>query len=298
MKNSLNVVLLLGLAMFLAVPINSQNSEIKDFSVMPMRISSITVQKNSEWEELLIVLDSNFPKDFVPIVSDSAVELYIQKAPKQSAVFQIPNCSFAKGLAWTDGRLVIYLNKGKSPAVMVMRNRVLLQAETRPGKLDNWRAIPTGLKKSSYFLPSYERLSATPADFAQNFDKKRETGLSLSQTMQVKRSDASYVVTEDIISLFPSAFEGKPMEALEFGDRLKVLTKQAPFYKVRYKNREGYVYQRDILLESELTTSQKDRLRRLKKEDPGGVDNVATKFGWKDSDKIIYSSFGFRDPFI
>jgi hypothetical protein len=28
------------------------------------------------------------------------------------------------------------------------------------------------------------------------------------------------------------------------------------------------------------------------------VDSVAIKFGWKDSDKIVYSSYGFRDPFV
>ena len=53
-----------------------------------------------------------------------------------------------------------------------------------------------------------------------------------------------------------------------------------------------------VLLETELTTVLRDKLRRLKKEVPGGVDSVAAKFGWKDSDKIIYSSYGFRDPFI
>jgi uncharacterized protein YgiM (DUF1202 family) len=87
------------------------------------------------------------------------------------------------------------------------------------------------------------------------------------------------------------------MEALEFGTRLKVLEKRPPFYKVRYQNKEGYVYQRDVLLEADLTTSQKDKLRSKNKEAPGGVDSVAKKYGWGDSDKIIYGAYG-RDPFI
>ncbi len=286
------------LPMLLAMPIYSQDSGLGDFSIMPPRISNISVQKNSEWEELLIVLDSNFPKDAAPAITDSTVELSIENAPEYSGVFQTANSSFAKGLAWTNGKLVVYLHQGKKPAIMIMKNRVLLQNETNPGKLENWQASATSLKSSNYFLPSYEPLAQGVADFARRLEKKPNTESSLAQTIQVKRSDASYIVTEEIASLFPGPSEGKPLEALEFGDRLKVLEKRPPFYKVRHQSREGYVYQRDVLQEAELTTSQRDKLRRLKKESPGGVDSIAAKFGWKDSDKIIYSSYGFRDPFV
>ena len=148
-------------------------------------------------------------------------------------------------------------------------------------------------------MPSYEPLARSPADFAASYkEKHQKQNLSLAQTIQVKRSDASYIVTEDIANLYPSPAEGKAWETLEFGDRLKVLSRHPPFYKVRYGGKEGYIYQRDVLLEAELATSQRDKLRRLSKETPGGVDSVAIKFGWKDSDKIVYSSFGFRDPFV
>jgi len=271
---------------------------LKGFSILPPRISRIYVQKNSEWEQLLIVLDSELPKNFTPELTDSTVALSIKDSPSHSSVFRTANSSFAKGLAWSDGKLTVYLSQGKKPAVMVMKNRVLLQHETSPGKLETWLALPTEVKKSNYFLPSYEALASGPADFASRLNRKPEGSIPLSQAIQVKRSDASYVVTEDIVSLFPGPSEGRPLEALEFGDRLKVLAKLPPFYKVRFHNREGYVYQHDVIQESELTTSQKDKLRRLKKEAPGGVDSIAAKFGWKDSDKISYSSFGFRDPFV
>ena len=296
MKKELFILSIMVLAMLLAIPVSSQ--DLKDFSVMPPRLASVSVQKNSEWETLLIALDANFPKNFVPVVTDSTVELSVAKAPQHSSLFQTANSSFAKGVAWSEGKLVVYLNRGKNPAVMIMKNRILLQSETSPGRLENWQARPTGLKRSNYFLPSYEPLAPTPADFAQRFGRRRDTDLSLSKAIQVKRLDASYVVIEDIASLFASPHEGKPLEAMEFGDRLKVLSKQPPHYKVRYKNRDGYVRTHSVLLETELTTVLRDKLRRLKKEVPGGVDSVAAKFGWKDSDKIIYSSYGFRDPFI
>jgi hypothetical protein len=277
---------------------HAEDETLKGFSILPPKILSVSVQKNSEWEELLIVLDSELPNNFIPTLTDSTVGLSVKNSPEHSSVFRTANCSFAKGLAWSEGKLVIYLTKSKKPAVMIMKNRVLLQAEINPGKLENWQAVPTGLRNSNYFLPSYESLAQNPADFASSLVRRQEGSIPLSQTIQVKRSDASYIVAEDIASLFPGPSEGKPLEALEFGDRLKVLAKQSPFYKVRYNNREGYVYQRDVILEAELTTSQKDKLRRLKKEAPGGVDSIADKFGWKDNDKISYSSFGFRDPFI
>jgi len=275
-----------------------ESESLKGFSILPPRISSIYVQKNSEWEELLIVLDSEFPKNFTPELTDSTVALSIKDSPEHSSVFRTVNCTFAKGLAWSEGKLTVYLSQGKKPTVMIMKNRVLLLHETNPGKLESWLALPTEVKKLNYFLPSYEALASGPADFASRLNKKQETGIPLSQAIKVKRSDASYVVAEDIVSLFPGPSEGKPLEALEFGYRLKVLEKHPPFYKVRFQNREGYVYQRDIIQETELTTSQKDKLQRLKRESPGGVDSIAAKFGWKDGDKIIYTSYGFRDPFV
>jgi len=275
-----------------------ESETLKGFSILPPRISSIYVQKNSEWEQLLIVLDSELPKNFMPELTDSTVGLSIRNSPEHSSVFRTANCSFAKGLAWSEGKLTVYLSQGKKPTVMVMKNRVLLMHETKPGKLESWLALPTEVKKSNYFLPSYEAFASDPADFANSLNKKQPANIPISQAIQLKRSDASYIVAEDIVSLFPSPSEGKPLEALEFGDRLKVLAKQPPFYKVRFQNKEGYVYQRDVIQEAELTTSQKDKLRSLKKESPGGVDSIAAKYGWKDGDKISYSSFGFRDPFV
>ncbi|GBU25596.1 hypothetical protein R83H12_02246 [Fibrobacteria bacterium R8-3-H12] len=283
---------------FMALSSYADDETLKGFSILPPRVLSIYVQKNSEWEELLIVLDSELPKNFMPELTDSTVALKIKDSPEHSSVFRTANCSFAKGLAWSDGKLTVYLSQGKKPTVMIMKNRVLLMHETNPGKLESWLALPTEVKKSTYFLPSYEALASGPADFASRLSRRQDGSIPLSQAIQVKRSDASYVVAEDIVSLFPGPSEGRPLEALEFGDRLKVLAKQPPFYKVRFHNREGYVYQRDVIQEAELTTSQKDKLRRLRKEAPGGVDSIAAKFGWKDGDKISYSSFGFRDPFV
>jgi len=287
------------MAIFVIVNSYAEESEtLKGFSILPPSISSIYAQKNSEWEELLIVLDSELPKNFTPELTDSTVELSIRNSPEHSSVFRTGNCSFAKGLAWSNGKLTVYLSQGKKPTVMVMKNRVLLMHETDPGQLESWLAIPKEVKKLSYVLPSSENAASSPADFANSLSKKPATSIPLSQAMQLKRSDASYVVAEDITSLFPAPAEGRPLEALEFGDRLKVLAKQPPFYKVRFRNKEGYVYQRDVIQEAELTTSQKDKLRSMKKESPGSVDSIAAKFGWKEGDKISYSSFGFRDPFV
>jgi len=289
---------ILALALFMVMPASSQNSGVNDFSIMPPRISSITVQKSSEWEGLLIAFDFQLPKDVVPVITDTTVELVVHSGPDYSSVFQTAKSSFARGLAWSDGVLYVYLHRGKKPTVMVMKNRLLLQDEISPGKLESWQATPTSLKSSIYYLPSYEPLAERVIDFANRFEKKHLTDPNIQQTIQVKRQDASYLVTEEIASLFPTPHDGKPLEALEFGDRLKVLDRVPPFYKVRYNNRDGYIYQRDVVQEAELTTAQKDKLRRLGKETPGGVDSVAAKFGWRDSDKIIYSSYGYRDPFV
>jgi len=298
MRRGLLIIKILGLAMLLAMPASSQDSDFNYFTIMPPSISSISVQKNSEWEALLLILDIKIPKDATPVITDSTVEFTIPGGPSYSELFQTTKSSFVKGVVWSHAKLSVHLHRGKKPAVMIMKNRLILQEEIAPGRLENWQATPTSLKSSIYYLPSYEPLSSRVVDFANRLDRKPVIDPELVPTIQVKRSDASYLVTEDIASLFPTPHDGKPLEALEFGDRLKVLDKLPSFYKVRYNNREGYVYQRDVIQEAELTTSQKDKLRRLKKDTPGNVDSVAAKFGWKDSDKIIYSSYGFRDPFV
>jgi len=287
------------IVIFLIVNSFAEESEtLKGFSILPPRISSIYAQKNSGWEELLIVLDSELPKNFAPELNDSTVELSIRNSPEHSSVFRIVNCSFAKGLAWSDGKLTVYLSQGKKPTVMVMKNRVLLMLETNPGQLESWLALPKEVKKLNYVLPSSENAASSPADFANSLNKKPATSVPLSQAMQLKRSDASYMVAEDMTSLFPEPAEGRSFERLDFGDRLMVLSKHPPFYRVRFRNKEGYVYQRDVIKEDELTTSQKDKLRSMKKESPGSVDSIAARYGWKDGEKISYSSFGFRDPFV
>lgn len=275
----------------------------ENFSVMPQRIKSISAQKNSEWEELFIVFDSQLAEGSVPALTDSTVELSVSGSPNFSDMFPLKS-DIANGVAWTNNKFVVYLKPDKKIAVMLLKDRMLLQCETSRGKLENWQVRPTELKSSNYYLPSYEALAFNSADFAKNFSKKRKpekpekVDMSISQAIQVKRADASYIVTEDIASLFPNPSEGKPLEALEFGDRLKVLARKEPYYKVRYRTKEGYVRQRDVRQEVELTTAERDRLLHLKKDSPGGADSVAAKFGWKDSDKIIYSSYGFRDPFV
>lgn len=272
--------------------------KVENFSIIPSNISSISVQENFGLEELLIVLEKEIPKNLVPTITDSTVEFSILNVQTNSSMFRIEACSFAKGLAWSNGKLIVYLNKNKKPIIMIMKNRILFQTEAKNGILENWQALPNGLKGSTYFLPTYEPLASSSEEFAKKMNKKRLDNPSLSKTIQVKKSDASYIVTEDIASLFPTQAEGKPLLALSFGDRLKVVEKKTPFYKVNYQNKVGYVYQRDILQEAELTTSQKDKLRRLNKELPGNVDSVANMFGWIDDDKIVYSSYGLRDPFM
>jgi len=276
---------------------HAREANLEKFSILPPFVSEILVQKNSEWEWLSIVLKSPLPANLAPVLTDSTVELSIESVQEHSS-FHTTSSSIARGVAWSENKFVIYLHIGQKPAVIITQNKILLQSEIKSGKLENRLAFPTGLKSSVFYLPSYEPLASAAVDFAASFAKKQTTESSLAQTIQVKRSDASYIVTEDIISLFPSPSEGRPMEALEFGTRLKVLERRNPFYKVRYRNKEGYVYQRDLILEADLTTSQKDKLRRLNKESPGGVDSVATMYGWRDSDKIVYSSYGYRDPFI
>ncbi|MCL2100299.1 MAG: SH3 domain-containing protein [Fibromonadales bacterium] len=284
------------LAVLFSVSANSQ--DLQSFSVMPPSISNISVQKNSEWEKLMVVLDFNIPRDVIPVITDSTVELSFFDAPNYSDLFRTVNSTFARGLDWNNGKLTVYLYRGRKPAVMIMENRLLLQHEIRLGRLENWQATSISVKSSNFFLPSYEPLAQNVADFARTIERRPMISPSLAQTIQVKRTDASYMVAEDVISVYPSTNEVRPIGALEFGDRLKVLDRRDPYYKIRHNEKEGYVFQRDVLLEAQFTTSQKDKLRRLKKDSPGGADSVAHKFGWRDSDRIVYSSYGSRDPFI
>jgi hypothetical protein len=198
-----------------------------------------------------------------------------------------------------DGKLQIrFRDATPRPLVFVRGNRILVSRPTaQEAELAVWTATPTGTSSARWQLPTLPSL----AEFLATTPSAGATGgaSAIGDGIQVKRSDAAYLVVEEISSVFSQpSDQSKVAFALEFGDRVRVVKRVPPFIQIEWQNQQGYIYQRDIVPETDLTTAQKDRIRRLGKDSPGNIDSANARFGWKDDDRISYSSYGRRDPFV
>ena len=93
------------------------------------------------------------------------------------------------------------------------------------------------------------------------------------------------------------------MHRLVFGDRLVSLDMVGLYRKVQYGNRVGYVDRRSVGFFDELSSVQEERLKQVDKE--RGTDltastapTVGSQLEGLYEDRVTYSSFGRRDPFV
>lgn len=259
-------------------------------------IQEISVLNGSGLEQLMLRTDRALEPSMMN-VTDTTVELSLQ-GPATSPVFKIGAGSIAQSVYWSNGKLVVSLQRRSSPIAMIQAGKLILQRSAKnAGSLETWTARSSGITRNSW------RISAEAED-PDNLDafaasRQKSSGLATnSGTIQVRRIDASYIAVEDAVALFASPSEQSNILAtLDFGDRMQKLELTGLFYKVKVGENIGYVNRRQVATDAEMSVAQKERLQRIQSEHPGS-DSVALRFETTGDDRISYSSFGRRDPFI
>ena len=165
-----------------------------------------------------------------------------------------------------------------------------------------WSAQPNGIFVRDWMKAVEEKPNFDA--FVKNLDKGSKKIISGSQTFHLRPVIRELIVVADEIEFYAAPNENSQvMHRLVFGDRLVSLDMVGLYRKVQYGNRVGYVDRRSVGFFDELSSVQEERLKQVDKE--RGTDltastapTVGSQLEGLYEDRVTYSSFGRRDPFV
>ena len=191
------------------------------------------------------------------------------------------------------------LKESKKPTVKKPSSKKVGTKEKAPmpSSKSTGVVIPKKVSKSTNSLESFVK------------QKKSSGSVTSSKTFTLKSVSRNVFVTADKVSLFEKANKkAKKLKILPFGTDLVRLDVVGEYYKVKLSRETGYVLRSEVAYDDELTKEQKNQLIELtremiqKRKNTQLADtNVVVKevtAAWKNKDRLHYSSFGRRDPFI
>ena len=273
-------------------------------SALLPNLKEMTVLMGSGMEQFRLVAES--PIDIRNVSGpDKNNTLTVGLAgPQRSPLFRIGSGSLVKSVTWGANGLKIQLKTAVKPVMLVQDGVLVLQvAENAINKdgLISWCARPDGI-----FIRDWMRVVEEKPDFdvfVKRLEKESKKIISGSQTFHLRPVLRELIVVADEIEFYAAPNENSQvLQRLVFGDRLVSLDLTGLYRKVQYGNRVGYVNRRSVGFYDELTSVQAERLKQI---DLDRGTNLAVNAGTITSqldglyeDKVTYSSFGRRDPFV
>lgn len=273
-------------------------------SALLPNLKEMTVLMGSGMEQFRLVAES--PIDIRNVSGpDKNNTLTVGLAgPQRSPLFRIGSGSLVKSVTWGANGLKIQLKTAVKPVMLVQDGVLVLQvAENAINKdgLISWCARPDGI-----FIRDWMRAVEEKPDFdvfVKRLEKESKKIISGSQTFHLRPVLRELIVVADEIEFYAAPNENSQvLQRLVFGDRLVSLDLTGLYRKVQYGNRVGYVNRRSVGFYDELTSVQAERLKQI---DLDRGANLAVNAGTITSqldglyeDKVTYSSFGRRDPFV
>lgn len=136
-------------------------------------------------------------------------------------------------------------------------------------------------------------------EFSKGMDAEKKKIVSVAQSFGIRRVARNLIVVSETTPLLASPSEkAEELDMLNFGVRLEDLDLNGLYYKVRLGSKVGYVNRRAVSFPDELSAVQSERLKQLALEQGGTLDTNAVHFDHPIEERVSYSSFGRRDPFI
>ncbi len=224
--------------------------------------------------------------------------------PQKSPVFKIGAGTLVKHVTWGANGLKVQLQPNAKPVIVVQEGALILQVAEKTIKKDGfifWSAHPDGIfvrdwMKSVEEKPSFE-------SFVNKFDKESRKLVSGSQTFHLRPVVRELIVVADEIELFAAPNDNSQvLKRLTFGDRLVSLDVKGLYCKVQHGSHIGFVNKRAVSYMDELSSVQVERLKQIDKERgevvAEGGDIAGSQLDGLYEDRVTYSSFGRRDPFV
>jgi chemotaxis protein histidine kinase CheA len=266
-------------------------------------VKEFTVLMGSGMEQFRLVTDDAIDIKYVSGPDKASIITVGVAGPQKSPVFKIGAGSLVKSATWGANGLKLQLPVGLRPVVLVQDGALVLQTTESAIKKDGfifWSARPDGI-----FVRDWMKA----ADASQNFDsfvnkyyKDSKKIVSGAQVFHLKPVVRELIVVEDEIDMYAGPNDNSQViNRLTFGDRLVNMDLVGLYYKVQSGARVGFVNRRSVSYKDELSAVQQERLKQVDKErgelSEGSV-TIASQLDGMYEDRVTYSSFGRRDPFV
>ena len=273
-------------------------------SALLPKLKEMTVLIGSGMEQFRLVAEDPIEIQNVSSIDKNSVLTIGLAGPAKSPVFRIGAGSLVKSVTWGANGLKVQLKGSVKPAIVVQDGALVLQVAEKGVNKDGfvfWSAQPKGIFVRDWMRtvedkPNFE-------SFVRNHDKGSKKILSGSQTFHLRPVIRELIVVADEIEFYAAPNENSQvMQRLVFGDRLVSLDLVGLYRKVQYGNKIGYVDRRSVGYYDELSSVQEERLKQIDKD--RGTDltanapTVGSQLDGLYEDRVTYSSFGRRDPFV
>ena len=273
-------------------------------SALLPNLKEMTVLVGSGMEQFRLVATTAIELQHV-IGPDKASTITVGLAgPQKSPVFKIGAGSLVKHVTWGANGLKIQLQPNAKPVIVVQEGALILQAAEKTIKKDGflfWSAHPDGIFVRDWMKASEEKPNFET--FVNKFDKDSKKIVSGAQTFHLRPIVRELIVVADEIELFAAPNDNaQVLKRLTFGDRLVSLDVKGIYCKVQHGTHIGFVNKRAVSYMDELSAVQTERLKQVDKERgevvADGAEVAGSQLDGLYDDRVTYSSFGRRDPFV
>ena len=274
------------------------SSESKPVSALIDGVQEMIALSSFGIEQFQLVTDDKIVLSNVGPLKKQVITIGLA-GPSKSPVFKINRGSIVKSVYWSSFGLNLEIQPGVEPSILV-RNGVLILQTLSEKKIDGisyWHAKPNGIHERQWLG---SKSSTTSFDaFANKLEPESKKLVSVAQTFYLRPTTRELIVVSEEIELFASANQkSQVLQRLVFGDRLVSLENTGLFQKVQFKNKTGFVYKRAVSFRDELSSIQLERLKQMAFEKGENLDSIVSRFEKNSEERVTYSSFGRRDPFV
>lgn len=274
------------------------SSESKPVSALIDGVQEMIALSSFGIEQFQLVTDDKIVLSNVGPLKKQVITIGLA-GPSKSPIFKINRGSIVKSVYWSSFGLNLEIQPGVEPSILV-RNGVLILQTLSEKKIDGisyWHAKPNGIHERQWLG---SKSSTTSFDaFANKLEPESKKLVSVAQTFYLRPTTRELIVVSEEIELFAAASDkSQVLQRLVFGDRLVSLENTGLFQKVQFKNKTGFVYKRAVSFRDELSSIQLERLKQMAFEKGENLDSIVSRFEKNSEERVTYSSFGRRDPFV
>ncbi|MDY6283828.1 MAG: hypothetical protein SPL33_01730 [Fibrobacter sp.] len=276
-----------------------EQAQKKVVSALIEGIQGMTGIQGNGIEQFRIDTDADIDLSMVQNREKSSIIQVAVPGPKKTPMFNVSTSNIVKSVTWMSTGLRIQLQKNVQPMILVYKGTLILQISHKskaPGFIC-YMAKPEGVYVRQWRNPASSAESF--ADFSKNMDSDKKQLVTVSQSFGLRPVARNLIVVAEMTPFLASPSEkAQELESLEFGTHLEDIELDGLYHKVRLGSKVGYVNRRSVSFPDELSAVQSERLKQIAIEKGGTLDSNAVRFDHPIEERVSYSSFGRRDPFV